>query len=828
MKMIERIIALMLSFFLFSIASAEREGLLNQLLAPGPLILGHKELEESRCLECHDVGKGIVENKCLKCHKEIQISKLKINTFHGLVTKTCITCHTDHKGRELDTTKIDVSSFDHKLTGFSLEGAHGKIKCQECHIEKRNSMKIRKNDMHFLGPSKTCNSCHIKDDPHHFKGKKSEVQCSSCHSEYSWKSEIKFDHNKDTTFKLEDSHAKLKCIECHLNKKKEFQYQWPQLKKMECLSCHENYHKNSFSTSISSKSCLTCHNQIKWNIEKFDHSIVGFNLKGKHLELRCTECHKQKNFQSLPDSNAKIDSHNWKGLKKNCNACHNDVHFFGTFQSKSMGSLNRCELCHTENEWKPKVQFDHNKQTKFLIDGKHSELKCNSCHFPGRSKLNSKSILPQFRNIQTSIYQFKDINTKSCNTCHTNPHLGVFSDKRAKMSCTSCHNTEGWNLEKSGSMFDHSKTRFPLIEAHAKVDCKSCHLKEGKNTYKFDLSKQSGCIECHENNHVNDMSKKFSSKSCTDCHDQDKWKVFEKKNYLFDHSNTRFMLTGKHLELKCSECHQETSIHHRQYLFSKSDQKFCVSCHENVHKDQFSKEFLNQSCSECHSTQNFTNRLVFDHSSTEYPLRGKHLEIKCSLCHTNKMELGAFPSGKKRSQFQFSKLSTSECLLCHTDKHKGQFGSSCSKCHNEKNWDATRDFHKNFMLSGIHLTLTCNECHTNNRHLSGTGNNCLLCHRKDDIHHGTLPKCGTCHNQNFWDARMFQHSRTSFPLRGIHRTLDCMDCHNRGIYKGTPSECYSCHSTDAINATSFSHSPIGNFTDCTSCHKNHFSFESVR
>ncbi len=812
----------------FMVAKAEREGLLNQLLAPGPLILGHKELEESRCLDCHDVGKGIVENKCLKCHKEIQVSKLKVNTFHGLATKTCIACHTDHKGRELDTTKVDSSNFNHKVTGFSLEGAHGKIKCQECHTEKRTSMKVRKQDPHFLGSSKTCNSCHIKDDPHHFKGKNAEAQCSTCHSETTWKSDLKFDHNKDTKFELVEAHSKLKCMECHQNKQKEFQYQWPQLGKMKCLSCHTDFHKNSFSPKVASKSCLSCHSQTKWTIEKFDHSKFDFDLKGKHAELKCIDCHKQKNPSAGQAIVSKVDSHIWKGLKKNCNSCHNDVHFFGSFQSKQLGLLNRCETCHNEKEWKPKVEFDHNKQTNFTIDGKHSDLKCVSCHVPNRATLTSKTLLPQLKSNKSSLYHFNELNAKTCNTCHSNPHLGVFSDKRAKMSCTTCHTTDGWDLQKGEGKFDHTKTRFSLLGAHAKVECKSCHLKEGKNLYKFDLSKQAGCIACHENIHLNDMSSKFSSKSCLDCHNQDKWKVLENKNYQFDHSITRFALTGKHIETKCVDCHKEKTLHHRQFLFSKADQKFCISCHDNVHKDQFSKELNSKSCSTCHTTQNFTNRLQFDHSTTEYPLRGKHMDLKCSLCHTTQKDLAPFPSGHKKGKFLFPQLESSECTLCHKDEHKGQFGNICSKCHSEKSWEATRDFHKNFMLSGIHLTLTCNECHTNNRHLSGTSTNCLFCHRKDDVHHGSLPNCGTCHNQNFWDARMFQHSRTRFPLRGVHRTLECLDCHNRGIYKGTPSDCFSCHMNDAMNASSFSHAPIGSFTDCTSCHKNHFSFENAK
>jgi hypothetical protein len=65
---------LFIYFCLFSAAvSAESEGVLNRLLAPGPLIGGHKDLEKSDCLKCHDAGKGVPDSKCLDCHKDIKV-----------------------------------------------------------------------------------------------------------------------------------------------------------------------------------------------------------------------------------------------------------------------------------------------------------------------------------------------------------------------------------------------------------------------------------------------------------------------------------------------------------------------------------------------------------------------------------------------------------------------------------------------------------------------------------------------------------------------------------------------------------------------------------
>ena len=52
----------------------------------------------------------------------------------------------------------------------------------------------------------------------------------------------------------------------------------------------------------------------------------------------------------------------------------------------------------------------------------------------------------------------------TCATCHTDPHRGVF-----KQDCASCHTETTFKKNGTGapSGFDHSSTRFPLVDAHA-------------------------------------------------------------------------------------------------------------------------------------------------------------------------------------------------------------------------------------------------------------------------------------------------------------------------------------------------------------------------
>ena len=39
----------------------------------------------------------------------------------------------------------------------------------------------------------------------------------------------------------------------------------------------------------------------------------------------------------------------------------------------------------------------------------------------------------------------------------------------------------------------------------------------------------------------------------------------------------------------------------------------------------------------------------------------------------------------------------------------------------------------------------------------------------------------------------FDHLSTGFPLDGQHRQAACDSCHEKGLFKGTPTRCVACH-----------------------------------
>jgi hypothetical protein len=117
--------------------------------------------------------------------------------------------------------------------------------------------------------------------------------------------------------------------------------------------------------------CARCHDQqsfVAGAREEFDHVLwTGFALEGGHAEVSCEDCHVSPTQHSLGRT---------KG--KTCAACHDDPHV-GQFGSQAE---NRCERCHQSPGAFSELAFDHQRDSRFVLDEFHSTLDCVKCHQP--------------------------------------------------------------------------------------------------------------------------------------------------------------------------------------------------------------------------------------------------------------------------------------------------------------------------------------------------------------------------------------------------------------------------------------------------------------
>ena len=829
------------------------EGVVNKLLAPGPLMSGHKDLEHGDCLKCHDAGQGVPDGKCLDCHVAIKKSIQEKKSFHGLAKGTCIACHSDHKGRSNDTTQVNQKTFDHSKTSFLLHGAHSKITCAKCHTEKRTEKETRKGDINFFGLSSSCKECHKKDDVHFFPGKLAAKECSTCHNDVSWKN-APFDHKRETGYALIGSHAELSCEKCHApHGKSSAKYEWPELPQKACLSCHADHHKDQLSSKFRGGKCEQCHSQTSWSIKHFEHKITGFALKGAHTQVACVDCHKQSS--SLKNTGDK--RFNFTGTDPACASCHKDYHGFREESSTKIGALKLCQTCHDDVAWHHQIGFNHNTQTSYPITGKHKGVPCFACHTP---ELGGKSKTPNI----ARHYEFPTLESKTCETCHKSPHENTPGSIFRAKPCTSCHSTDGWKMV-GGKLpgFDHNKmTRFPLTGDHAKATCKSCHTKNGKEIYKFPFAEKDFCVNCHLSPHKKQFQEKFFDASCNLCHNSEDFKNQSK----FDHNKADFKLTDAHTKIgqECTKCHIKTEkmlpvkpphpAH--KFQFPNESKGFCVECHRNVHKEQFSNRVASDDCRSCHNSRSFAELLPFDHDKTRFPLSGAHQDVKeCRSCHPETDKFLPTEPPKKAGRFVFPKAETGFCESCHKNVHTQQFkkqfsGKPCRECHTTKDFEKRLPFdhdQTDFKLTGahIHIRLKCGECHIKSEKMLPTQppkpaslflfphaaeGYCEACHKNE--HHGQFHEkfadqaCGKCHTTStFTRRKTFDHNVTRFVLKGLHLDLKCVECHEptQKTFNQSPhhkkgryiweellvKNCESCHK-DVHN---------GRFgKQCTACH----------
>jgi len=112
---------------------------LQAQISPGDLSNAHAHLEGiSNCTQCHVLGEKVSNEKCLKCHTDVQ-SRISLQKGYHSSTevkgKECLTCHSEHNGKNFHLIRLDIQKFDHKLTGYDLSVPHAKKECRDCHAQ---------------------------------------------------------------------------------------------------------------------------------------------------------------------------------------------------------------------------------------------------------------------------------------------------------------------------------------------------------------------------------------------------------------------------------------------------------------------------------------------------------------------------------------------------------------------------------------------------------------------------------------------------------------------------------------------------------------------
>ncbi|MCR9153548.1 MAG: cytochrome C [Bacteroidetes bacterium] len=178
-----------------------------------PCFACHKETENSRW------DFQFESQSCVSCHDDVHQDFLSEKYYPN---QDCEACHTAEAWSDI--------KFDHKETGWNLDGAHAKENCRACHYNS--------NLQRFKVLSGDCVECHDNVHGSQFEAKGTN-NCLLCHrSALTWNAD-NFDHQQ-SQFPLEGKHAIVDCKACH---KPELQSDGAEMiiykiEKFECIDCH--------------------------------------------------------------------------------------------------------------------------------------------------------------------------------------------------------------------------------------------------------------------------------------------------------------------------------------------------------------------------------------------------------------------------------------------------------------------------------------------------------------------------------------------------------------------------------------------------------------
>jgi hypothetical protein len=508
-----------------------------QFLSPGKLTRAHAEIEgDANCSECHSSGKGLDTNACLACHDDLGVRirrGLGLHATREYREQSCGRCHVEHLGRDAKLVRWPggrKERFDHRKSGWPLEGAHASVACGDCH-DSRN----RRGAPSFLGLKTDCVSCH--EDPH--EGKFAGAECTSCHNQSDW-TQVTNVRPNHPGLSLAAGHAKTKCEACH----DEGNVAPPSMGS-DCVACHAQVHEANFGNR-----CESCHASIRWTglpkkIGLRAHPLTVFPLEGLHQSVACNKCHSPK----LP-----ADRRYRRLQFEQCGDCHRDVH------RGTLGNAD-CASCHDEHGfWPTQFTVEQHGQTKFPLLGRHQAAPCTSCHRAKRPRHNL------------------ELRSKRCIDCHDNPHGDQFAGEMRDGGCAHCHSERGWDSPK----IDHST--WPLTGAHSEASCDSCHSPSKKDRLSGRGATYQGaprdCAGCHRDIHAGQFRLSAPERECEACHATESFAI-----EAFAHEQLAdYPLEGAHAELKCVGCHQRERLRSGvQVVRYRLGYRECADCHGNPH-----------------------------------------------------------------------------------------------------------------------------------------------------------------------------------------------------------------------------------------------------
>jgi len=327
---------------------------------------------------------------CLDCHRQRDASAatLVFTQFAGRPLPACAECHDDpHRGRlGADCASCHpagsrfraaavAADFDHERTAYPLRGRHRDVACAACHTAGR--------ELRVPGFAR-CETCHRDVHAGQLARVPGKSACADCHGVDAWApARFGFEDHARSRFSLEGAHRAVPCVTCHGEagpaelpaafrhaagtRTRRFRFDG-----VACPECHRDPHGGTLDRyagagdAATAGSCVACHGESDWRAPRFDHARTRYPLAGRHAAVACAGCHPRAEGAAL----------RFDGRPLDCAGCHRDAHA----GQLAVAGRTACDRCHGLDSFRPAPGFDHARDSRYPLDGRHAAVPCAGCH----------------------------------------------------------------------------------------------------------------------------------------------------------------------------------------------------------------------------------------------------------------------------------------------------------------------------------------------------------------------------------------------------------------------------------------------------------------
>jgi hypothetical protein len=500
------------------------------------------------------------------------------------------------------------------------------------------------------------------------------------------------------TKKLDSSiHSDLDCIMCHADLEgTEFPHT-ENVKKAQCLPCHEDAQK-LFDEGIHGKAykngdrlapnCQTCHGS---------HDIIKVNDPNSavapiKIPFLCGSCHKEgaavQVQRKIPEDhileNYSESMHGDGLLKKGlsvaatCASCHSPHRILPHTDPRSTIAKNNiaatCTKCHME------IEQVHRKVIKGELWEKQAHVlpACVDCHQPHK--------------IRSAFYE-QGLADGDCLRCHSDVNLKAKSDGHSvfvdyeklqgsmhvKVACSQCH-----------TAVNQSKLR-PCEGITAKVDCASCHAEVG-DEYKTSTH---GKLNAENNN---------NAPFCSDCHGT---------HYVLGKKNSKSPTFAPNIPQLCAKCHR--SGEKAAKMYTGPEKNIINSYVESIHGKGLMKSGLTvtATCIACHTAHH-----ELPHTDSTSSINKNNIAKTCGNCHYGVEE--KFEKSVHSVLITKTDKELPVCNTCHSahniergdaEGFRMKIMNTCGNCHQDIAKTYFDTFHGKVSQLGYSKTAKCYDCH---------------------------------------------------------------------------------------------------------------------